>query len=195
MSSKKTIAHHLPCCSCRQRAGPVMGAALPCTPACGSQPRMRGRPGLPSIADRRGKRQPRHHARVTAAAPGMCFDPACQAAMDKAFLTATAAPLLGLIAAVAYRLRPLEWQRRDGKEVHNAHHHPPSMFAAGGSAAAAYRLHAGSPACRYLKTQTRAWCLRRMPTGRQKRTAGGSWRSKQSRTRHGLWSRAVRGTA
>ena len=43
-----------------------------------------------------------------------------QAAMDRAFLTATAAPLLGLLAAVAYRLRPLEWQRRDGKQVPGA---------------------------------------------------------------------------
>ncbi len=52
-----------------------------------------------------------------AAAPGMCFDAACQAAMDKAFLTATAIPLLGLAGAIAYKFRPLEWQRDDGKRV------------------------------------------------------------------------------
>ena len=54
---------------------------------------------------------------VLALAPGMCFDAECQAAMDRAFLTATAVPLLGLASAIAYRLRPAQWQKRDGKQA------------------------------------------------------------------------------
>lgn len=54
---------------------------------------------------------------IASAAPGMCFDVACQAAMDKAFLTATAIPLMGLAGAIAYKLRPLSWQKEDGKRV------------------------------------------------------------------------------
>ena len=52
-----------------------------------------------------------------AVAPGMCFNAECQAAMDRAFLTATAVPLLGLAGAIAYRLRPAEWQKREGKQA------------------------------------------------------------------------------
>lgn len=52
-----------------------------------------------------------------ALAPGMCFDAACQAAMDRAFLTATTIPLLGLAGAVAYRYRPWNWQKTEGKQV------------------------------------------------------------------------------
>ena len=37
--------------------------------------------------------------------------------MDKAFLTATAIPLMGLAGAIAYKFRPLEWQKGDGKKV------------------------------------------------------------------------------
>jgi hypothetical protein len=33
------------------------------------------------------------------------------------FLTATAVPLLGLAGAIAYRLRPAEWQKREGKQA------------------------------------------------------------------------------
>lgn len=68
------------------------------------------------------KYQPRSRCRTSqvrpvALAPGMCFDSACQAAMDRAFLTATAVPLLGLAGAVAYKFRPLEWQKPEGKQV------------------------------------------------------------------------------
>lgn len=38
--------------------------------------------------------------------------------MDKAFLTATAVPLMGLAGAIAYKFRPVEWQKGDGKKVH-----------------------------------------------------------------------------
>jgi hypothetical protein len=41
--------------------------------------------------------------------------------MDRAFLTATTLPLLCLAGAVAYKLRPVEWQKQHGKEV-NAEH-------------------------------------------------------------------------
>jgi hypothetical protein len=58
--------------------------------------------------------------RPVALAPGMCFDAACQAAMDRAFLTATTIPLLGLAGAVAYRYRPRDWQNSEGKEVRPA---------------------------------------------------------------------------
>ena len=37
--------------------------------------------------------------------------------MDKAFLTATAIPLMGLVGAIAYKFRPLDWQKGDGKRV------------------------------------------------------------------------------
>ena len=37
--------------------------------------------------------------------------------MDKAFLTATAIPLMGLAGAIAYKFRPLEWQKEEGKRV------------------------------------------------------------------------------
>ncbi|EIE24020.1 hypothetical protein COCSUDRAFT_5564, partial [Coccomyxa subellipsoidea C-169] len=47
----------------------------------------------------------------------MCFDAACQAAMDRAFLTATTIPLLGLAGAVAYKYRPAAWQKSEGKQV------------------------------------------------------------------------------
>ena len=42
--------------------------------------------------------------------------------MDKAFLTATAIPLMGLASAIAYKFRPLEWQKEEGKRVCNANH-------------------------------------------------------------------------
>ena len=40
--------------------------------------------------------------------------------MDKAFLTATAIPLMGLVGAIAYKFRPVEWQKGDGKKVHHS---------------------------------------------------------------------------
>ncbi|CAL8462452.1 g1985 [Coccomyxa elongata] len=52
-----------------------------------------------------------------ALAPGMCFDAACQAAMDRAFLTATTIPLLGLVSAIACRYRPWDWQKTEGKQA------------------------------------------------------------------------------
>lgn len=42
--------------------------------------------------------------------------------MDKAFLTATAIPLMGLAGAIAYKFRPLEWQKEEGRRVWNATH-------------------------------------------------------------------------
>lgn len=47
----------------------------------------------------------------------MCFNAACQAAMDRAFLTATTIPLLGLAGAIAYKYRPWDWQKPEGKQV------------------------------------------------------------------------------
>ena len=44
--------------------------------------------------------------------------------MDKAFLTATAIPLMGLVGAIAYQLRPLEWRKGDGKKVHSVPESP-----------------------------------------------------------------------
>ncbi len=66
--------------------------------------------------------------RPVALAPGMCFDAACQAAMDRAFLTATTIPLLGLAGAVAYKYRPAAWQKSEGKQV-RPESRPPSSCA------------------------------------------------------------------
>ena len=37
--------------------------------------------------------------------------------MDRAFLTATAVPLMGLAGAILYKFRPLDWQKQEGKQV------------------------------------------------------------------------------
>lgn len=47
--------------------------------------------------------------------PGICFDAACQQAADRAFLTAVALPLLGLIFAIVWKLRTPEAKPDEGE--------------------------------------------------------------------------------
>ena len=51
---------------------------------------------------------------------GICFDRQCQEAADKAFLTVTLIPLLGLLIAIILRFRPAAAEDLDGDQVHVA---------------------------------------------------------------------------
>ena len=56
-------------------------------------------------------------AEVLAFVPGVCFDRQCQEAADKAFITVTAIPLLGLVAAILFKLRPASTKELDSEQV------------------------------------------------------------------------------
>lgn len=49
--------------------------------------------------------------------PGICFDRQCQEAADRAFLTVTLIPLLGLLVAIILRFRPAAAENLDKDQV------------------------------------------------------------------------------
>lgn len=49
--------------------------------------------------------------------PGICFDRQCQEAADRAFLTVTLIPLLGLLVAIILRFRPAAGENLDKDQV------------------------------------------------------------------------------
>ena len=51
---------------------------------------------------------------------GICFDRQCQEAADRAFLTVTLIPLLGLFIAIILRFRPAAAEDLDSDQVHMA---------------------------------------------------------------------------
>lgn len=60
-------------------------------------------------------------AEVLAFIPGVCFDRQCQEAADRAFLIVTTVPLLGLLAAIILKLRPVSTEKLNSEQVATSH--------------------------------------------------------------------------
>ena len=102
--------------------------SLPAASPCGAtslRPHDAGFCQLARFKVRRSRARPESTCKTSlydslAFVPGICFDRQCQEAADRASLTVTLIPLLGLLVAIILRFRPAAAENLDNDQVHVA---------------------------------------------------------------------------